>query len=51
MITSQDTIDLYLSKDNEFKEKLAENVKIDFKATDRFKNQEFEKRLTINLGK
>ncbi|AJM71563.1 Mbov_0399 family ICE element protein [Mycoplasma yeatsii] len=51
MITSQDTIDLYLSKDNEFKEKLAENVKIDFKVTDRFKNQEFEKRLTINLGK
>ncbi|UWD34758.1 hypothetical protein NX779_03000 [Mycoplasma cottewii] len=50
-ITSQDTIDLYLSKDNEFKEKLAENVKIDFKVTDRFKNQEFEKRLTINLGK
>ncbi|MDQ0567610.1 Mbov_0399 family ICE element protein [Mycoplasma yeatsii] len=48
------TINLYLqdkSQNPSFRELLAENVNLDFKVTDKFQTQEFEKRLKLQLGK
>ncbi|MCK8461678.1 hypothetical protein MZO39_01410 [Mycoplasma capricolum subsp. capricolum] len=49
-ITSSNTISLYLKGDN-FREKLADEIKIYFQTTDKFQTQELESRLNITLGK
>ncbi|UVO24976.1 hypothetical protein zly1402F_01180 [Mycoplasma capricolum subsp. capripneumoniae] len=49
-ITSSNTISLYLKGDN-FREKLADEIKIYFQTTDKFQTQELESRLNITLRK
>ncbi|WP_434341902.1 hypothetical protein V2P24_01085 [Mycoplasma putrefaciens] len=48
--TSTDLISLYLTCDS-FREKLAENIRINLNPTKKYQIQEIHKRLTISLGK